>query len=88
MRLRLREGVSATDTEYGSILLDERSGDYFQLNATGTLVVRLLLADRSPAEAADALAEEFGVDRSRALADVTALTAALQEARLVAVTRE
>jgi hypothetical protein len=86
MGLRLREGVSSATTEYGSILLDERSGDYFQLNATGTRVVQLLLADRSPAETADALAEEFDVDRSQAQADVATLAAELEAARLVTVT--
>lgn len=86
MGWRLREDVSTADTEYGSILLDERSGDYFQLNATGTLVVRLLLAGSSPAQAAEALAEDFDVDPSQALVDVTALVAELEAARLVAVT--
>ncbi|TDD88197.1 lasso peptide biosynthesis PqqD family chaperone [Actinomadura rubrisoli] len=81
--MNLRPGVSTTDTAYGTVLLDERSGDYFQLNPTAARVVRLLADGRTPAEAAAALAEEFDIDEPRALRDVTVLVGQLRTAGLV-----
>ena len=43
MTLKLRDGVSAADTDYGITLLDEDSGQYWNLNPTGALVLRTLL---------------------------------------------
>ncbi|MGI8334545.1 lasso peptide biosynthesis PqqD family chaperone [Actinomadura scrupuli] len=83
MSLRLRADVSTTDTEYGAVLLDERSGDYWQLNPTGALILVRLLAGDDPAQAAAALAAEYDVDEARALLDVTALLEGLRSARLV-----
>ena len=36
MTLTLRPGVSTADTDYGTTLLDEDSGEYFTLNPTAT----------------------------------------------------
>ncbi|WP_106399801.1 lasso peptide biosynthesis PqqD family chaperone [Actinocorallia populi] len=83
MGLRLRPGVSTADTSYGTVLLDERSGEYWQLNPTGALIVRLMLAGAGPERTAAALAEEFEVEEPRALRDVTALLEELRSARLV-----
>jgi PqqD family protein of HPr-rel-A system len=83
MTLRLRPGVSTADTEYGTVLLDERSGDYWQLNPTAALVVRRLTGGDGTARAAAALAEEFDVDPARALEDVTTLVEELRAAGLV-----
>ncbi|MGK5553190.1 lasso peptide biosynthesis PqqD family chaperone [Actinomadura kijaniata] len=83
MSLRLRPGVSTADTEYGTVVLDERNGEYWQLNATGALVVRLLLDGRTLGQAAAAVAEEFDVTAERALDDATALLDRLRAAGLV-----
>ena len=83
MSLRLRAEVSATDTKYGAVLLDERSGDYWKLNPTGALILLRLLAGDDPAQAAAALVAEYEVDEARALLDVTALLDELRSARLV-----
>jgi PqqD family protein of HPr-rel-A system len=83
MTLRLRSGVSTADTAYGTVLLDERSGDYWQLNPTAASIVRRLTGGDSAAQAAAALAEEFDVDPARALDDVAALLEELRAARLV-----
>jgi hypothetical protein len=83
MTLRLRPGVSTADTAYGTVLLDERTGDYWQLNPTAAMVVRRLSEGDDVAGAAAALATEFDVEPERALADVTALLAHLRESRLV-----
>lgn len=41
-RLRPRDGVVHREMDGGGVLLDLRSGDYFGLNGTGTLLWRLL----------------------------------------------
>ncbi|MFI8191807.1 lasso peptide biosynthesis PqqD family chaperone [Streptomyces sp. NPDC085946] len=84
MTLRFGADVSTAETAYGTVLLDERKGEYWELNPTGTLVVRTLMAGADEAAAADALVAEFGVDRARAEQDVTALVAQLRAAGLVA----
>jgi hypothetical protein len=81
--LRFRADVATADTEYGTVLLDQRNGDYWQLNPTGALVVRRLLDGDSPERAAEVLTEEFDVDLERARADVDALVAELRAAKLV-----
>ncbi|MER5261745.1 lasso peptide biosynthesis PqqD family chaperone [Actinosynnema sp. NPDC002837] len=83
MPLRIRDGVSTADTEYGTVLLDERTGDYWQLNPTGAEVVRLLLAGRTPDEAVQALTEQFEVDEPQARSDVETLLDSLRSADLV-----
>ncbi|MFC0114005.1 lasso peptide biosynthesis PqqD family chaperone [Kibdelosporangium aridum] len=60
--LELREDVSLTDTDYGTVLLDERSGEYWMLNPTAALVLRTLLAGGTSEDAANQLATEFDVD--------------------------
>jgi hypothetical protein len=82
MGLQIRADVSATETEYGAVLLDERSGRYWQLNPTGAVVLRTLLAGGTPAEAVAALTDEFDVDQAQAGDDVGALVAQLRSAGL------
>lgn len=84
MTLQLRSDISTTDTEYGTVLLDERSGDYWQLNATGALVVQTLLDGGTQADATAALIDQFEVDESQANADVATLLDGLRSAGLVA----
>jgi ribosomal protein L18 len=83
MALHLRTDVCTAETDYGTVLLDERSGDYWQLNATGALVVQTLLAGGTQAEAVAALVDRFEVDESQAGDDVTALLDGLRSAGLV-----
>ncbi|MGC0420162.1 lasso peptide biosynthesis PqqD family chaperone [Embleya sp. AB8] len=60
MAVRLRKHVSITDTEDGAVLLDERSGEYWQLNHSASIVLRVLLAGADEREAARALVEAGG----------------------------
>ncbi|MGW1198734.1 lasso peptide biosynthesis PqqD family chaperone [Streptomyces sp. NPDC002536] len=83
MALHFRSHLSTVDTEYGTVLLDERTGAYWQLNRTGATVVRILLDGHEPEEAAEALITKFDVGAEQARSDVAALVAALREARLV-----
>lgn len=81
--MRLRKGVSVTETEDGTVLLDQRSGKYWQLNPSGALILSTLLEGGTPEAAADAVAARYPVDADRALADVRALLETLRAARLV-----
>jgi hypothetical protein len=84
MTLTLRPGVSTADTEYGTTLLDEDSGEYFTLNPTGTLVLRTLLGGGTPEQAAAALTREYAVDAGTAAQDVADLVDVLRSAKLLA----
>ncbi|RLU83124.1 PqqD family protein [Streptomyces griseocarneus] len=64
------------------VLLDQRRGRYFQLNTTGTLILRTLLKDGSPDHAATALSEHYGISTQQAQTDVAKLINALHTAKL------
>jgi hypothetical protein len=83
MTLKLRDTVSATDTEYGIVLLDEDSGEYWNLNPTGALVVRTMLDGGSAADATRRLIEQYAIDPDTARGDVDDLVAGLRGAGLV-----
>jgi hypothetical protein len=83
MTLKLRGGVSAADTEYGITLLDEDSGQYWNLNPTGTLVLQTLLDGGTPRQAAQAVSEQYAVDVETAARDVEDLVGALHSAGLM-----
>ncbi|MFD8993590.1 lasso peptide biosynthesis PqqD family chaperone [Streptomyces abikoensis] len=75
--------ATATVTEPGTVLLDQRRGRYFQLNTTGGLILRTLLGNGSPEQAATMLTERYGTTLQQARGDVTRLLNALTAARLV-----
>ncbi|AIA02567.1 lasso peptide biosynthesis PqqD family chaperone [Streptomyces noursei] len=81
--MQLREDVSVVDTDYGKVLLDGISGEYWELNPTGGFVLTALLDGRPAEEIARTLCAEFEVAEDRATADVNGLLSALREARLV-----
>lgn len=82
MPLRFGDDVSTAETDYGTVLLDERSGSYWELNPTATLVVRTLLDGGEEADAAAALVREFGIDQTRARQDVDTLVGQLRDSGL------
>jgi len=84
MTLKLRDGVSTADTDYGIALLDEDSGEYWNLNPTGALVLRTLLEGGTSTEAVQALIERYDVDTDSASRDVQDLLGGLRSAGLVA----
>jgi Coenzyme PQQ synthesis protein D (PqqD) len=75
--------VTATDIEDGLVLLDQRTGRYWQLNRSAATTLRLLLDARSPAEVAAELTRGCPQQATRALADVETLMTQLRAARLV-----
>lgn len=81
--MKLAKNVVLCDTDHGAVLLDQGSGEYWTLNQTGALVVRLLLEGSSVDEAVDEVVELFPVDRSTAAADVADLLDQIREASLV-----
>jgi hypothetical protein len=83
MTLKLRDGVSVADTEYGTALLDEDSGQYWSLNPTGALVLRRLLDGGTAEQAVRELTEQYAVDAGTAGKDVMDLVAELRSVGLV-----
>lgn len=83
MTLKLRDGVSAADTDYGVALLDEDSGQYWNLNPTAALALRTLLDGGTTAQAVQELTEQYAVDRDIAKRDVEDLVGELHSAGLV-----
>ena len=84
MTLKLRNGVSTADTDYGIALLDEDSGEYWNLNPTGALVLRTLLEGGTSTDAVQALVERYDVEADSASQDVQDLLGGLHSAGLVA----
>ncbi|MFE4574515.1 lasso peptide biosynthesis PqqD family chaperone [Streptomyces chartreusis] len=82
MPLRFDAHVATAETDYGTVLLDERAGTYWELNPTATLVVRTLLDGGEEADATAALVREFDIDRAQAQRDVEVLVGNLREAGL------
>jgi hypothetical protein len=85
MTLKLRDGVSTADTDYGIALLDEDSGEYWNLNPTGALVLQTLLEGGSSTDAVQALVERYDVDADSASRDVQDLLGGLHSAGLAVV---
>jgi PqqD family protein of HPr-rel-A system len=83
MTLRLLDHVLVTETDDGAVLLNERSGQYWQLNRSGWLILQTLLTGASADTAAAALADRYPVSPDRARADVDVLLMTLRNARLV-----
>jgi hypothetical protein len=83
MAFKLRKGVSVAETDYGLMLLDEDSGQYWNLNPTGASVLRTLLDGGTPAQAALDLTEQFSVDAQSADTDVEMLVGDLRSAGLI-----
>jgi len=83
MTLKLRDGVSSADTDYGIMLLDEDSGQYWNLNPTAARALRTLLDGGAPEQAARELTERYQVDAVTAGRDVRELLDGLRSAGLV-----
>ncbi|MEU7135043.1 lasso peptide biosynthesis PqqD family chaperone [Streptomyces sp. NPDC046261] len=79
----LAPDVSVTETEDGMVLLHERTGRYWMLNATGATVVRHLREGASVQDAIESLCARFPRERQRVEADVRRLLEQLSKARLV-----
>jgi hypothetical protein len=83
MPFELRDDVSLVETEYGMVLLDGRTGEYWTLNPTAVLVMRTLLDGGDTDRAVHALVNEFDADVETAGADVADLVTDFAEAGLL-----
>ncbi|MFF4409544.1 lasso peptide biosynthesis PqqD family chaperone [Streptomyces sp. NPDC001262] len=83
MFLRLTPGTVTAETDDGTILLNQRSGGYWQLNPTGAQALAGLLAGRAPDRIADDFSATYGISAAQARTDLTALTEHLVAAGLV-----
>ena len=83
MTLKLRDGVSTADTDYGLMLLDEDSGQYWNLNPTAAVVLRTLLDGGTPEQAVQELTSQYSVDAGTANRDLQDLVGELHSAGLV-----
>jgi hypothetical protein len=82
MSLRLHPDLTTADTDYGTVLLDQRDGRYWQLNPSAALIVRILARGGDSTEAVAALLEQFDVAAERARQDVSCLVDELTSAGL------
>jgi PqqD family protein of HPr-rel-A system len=83
MSLTLQPDVLATPVGDGLVLLDRRSGRYWQLNATAATILDVLAGGSSVHEAAEELGRRYPVSAERAAADIAALMHDLRGAGLV-----
>jgi hypothetical protein len=83
MDVRLRPDVFVTDTDNGLVLLDGRSGRYWEVNGTGAVTLRGLLDGDSADQVAKALTARYDVPLDQAAADVTSFISSLRDAGLV-----
>ncbi|MEU5052607.1 lasso peptide biosynthesis PqqD family chaperone [Streptomyces sp. NPDC021096] len=83
MTLRLHPDVASTDTDDGMVLLHQRTGRYWQLNPTGSHVLRSLLEGLSTDQIATALADRHRIDPQLARRDVLRVVEQLGSARLL-----
>ena len=81
MTVTLRPDIYATDD--GMVLLDERTGRYFQLNPSGALILDALVNSAEPQQAAHPFTQRYTIPHDRAIADITALIDHLRTAGLV-----
>jgi len=81
--LTLSRSVVSTETDYGTALLDQRSGRYWTLNPTATVILQVLLDGGDRSRAVHALLDQFDVEPDTARADVDLLIIQLRAAGLV-----
>ncbi|MEU8516127.1 lasso peptide biosynthesis PqqD family chaperone [Kitasatospora sp. NPDC048722] len=83
MAVELSPDVTLTPTGSGAVVLDERSGRYFQLNRTGLHILRSLLDGRTAEEIATDLSERYPVTAAQVHTDIDTLRDSLRTAGLV-----
>jgi predicted deacylase len=80
----LAPNVALTEDETGAVLLDQRTGRYWMMNDTGTLVLRRLLRGGTvPEVTAEVRASYPDADPDRVERDAQALLSQLRTAGLV-----
>jgi len=85
MKLSLARDVTLTVIDSGAVVLDGRRGRYWQLNESGSSILRRLLDGEDPTTAAAGLAAAAPVSDVQARQDVLNLIDALSASKLVEV---
>jgi hypothetical protein len=83
MTIHLGDNVSFTSTEYGGVLLDQKAGQYWQLNGVGALALRTMLDGGDTTAAASAVCEVYDTAEDNAVTDINALLVDLRVGGLV-----
>ena len=83
MTVRLKTDISICPTDHSAVVLNERTGQYWQLNETGANILGALLNGAAAEATADRIASVRPVTRERALADVRSLLDNLAAAGLI-----
>lgn len=83
MTFALRKGVSVSYPQSGAVVLDERNGVFWQLNGTGVLVLKAVLAGSSRQDVVDILVQAFDINATLLLGDVDAVLADLTKQNLL-----
>ena len=81
--VRLRKSVVAQAMDGQMVLLEINSGQYYDLNASGSLMLQQLLAGASRAQTIAAVEQKFLTSSERVGADLDALLVTLREAGLI-----
>lgn len=82
-RLELKSSVLRMDVRDHAVLLDRDSGACVELDASGRIVLDLLLAGMTPSEVAAAIAEAAGVDLAQTSDDVLRSVEQMMDAGLL-----
>lgn len=77
------DGVTWQEIDGELVLLDLERSVYLTTNASGALLTKLLVEERSLDDLADALVTEFAIDRSDAVRDAQAFVDELTEHKLL-----
>lgn len=77
-------GVTWQEIEGELVILDLERSVYLTTNGSGALLTKLLVQERTEGDLADALVDEFSIDRETALRDVRAFVDSLTQKKLLA----
>src|SRR5699024_755800 len=83
MSLNLAPHVSAVHVESGSVLLNQKTGRYWQINGSASTILAILTEGGTVEEACQRLTDEYEVERPQAERDVRTLLDGLLSAGLV-----
>ncbi|MFE5475028.1 lasso peptide biosynthesis PqqD family chaperone [Nocardia sp. NPDC056541] len=80
---KLTAHVDLAKTDNGAILLNSRTGAYWEVNDTGRHIIEALIESGSREAAAQAIVEKFDVSLEQAEADIKKIVEELSEAGLL-----
>ncbi|WP_431790831.1 lasso peptide biosynthesis PqqD family chaperone [Kocuria palustris] len=66
-------------TEYGEVLLNEKTGAYWNLNESASRIVAVLENGGAVEDAVKDLVDTYGIDKNQARHDIEAVEASLQK---------